>query len=356
MEKSIHLSYREGSSDKVYQASIEAKDKGYVVNFAYGRRGATLATGTKTNTPVDIASAQKIFDKLVREKTGKGYTTDESGVPYLHMDKEQQDSGFQCQLLNPIQENEVPQYIHDDQYVGEEKKDGERRPVQKKGNNITGINRKGLSVGFPETFNQLLNINQDFLIDCEIIGEKLYPFDILELGGQDLRNKPYGDRLTILDEFLGENNSIEVLGRVTRAYSTKGKQKLFDQLKKDNAEGIVFKRLDAPYSPGRPASGGTQFKYKFYTTGSFMVHEVNDKRSVAIGLYGEKGEFLEAGNVTIPANHPIPQTGDVVEVRYLYAFKESGSVFQPTYLGQRSDIDKSECVVSQLKYKQPENI
>ena len=45
--ESITLYYREGSSDKVYQAGLTPKDGGYVVTFAYGRRGATLNTGIK---------------------------------------------------------------------------------------------------------------------------------------------------------------------------------------------------------------------------------------------------------------------------------------------------------------------
>jgi bifunctional non-homologous end joining protein LigD len=42
----IELGYREGSSDKVYRAAVEAQGSGFVVNFAYGRRGASLAAGT----------------------------------------------------------------------------------------------------------------------------------------------------------------------------------------------------------------------------------------------------------------------------------------------------------------------
>jgi hypothetical protein len=30
---------------------------------------------------------------------------------------------------------------------------------------------------------------------------------------------------------------------------------------------------------------------------------------------------------------------------------ESGSVYQPIYLGRREDIEMSECVTAQLKYK-----
>ena len=81
------LYYRQGSSDKVYQASIEQQNGGYVVNFAFGRRGTTLQTGTKTNAPVSYDEAKRIFDKLVNEKTAKGYTPGEDGMPYQHTDK-----------------------------------------------------------------------------------------------------------------------------------------------------------------------------------------------------------------------------------------------------------------------------
>jgi len=37
--------------------------------------------------------------------------------------------------------------------------------------------------------------------------------------------------------------------------------------------------------------------------------------------------------------------GDVIETRYLYAFSQSGAVYQPVYLGLRTDINPSECRV-----------
>jgi bifunctional non-homologous end joining protein LigD len=40
-----------------------------------------------------------------------------------------------------------------------------------------------------------------------------------------------------------------------------------------------------------------------------------------------------------------------VECRYLYAFKESGSIYQPVFLGVRDDIQHTECTTAQLKYK-----
>ena len=58
-----------------------------------------------------------------------------------------------------------------------------------------------------------------------------------------------------------------------------------------------------------------------------------------------------AGNVTIPANHNIPQVGEVVEIRYLYAHRESNVLYQPIYEGPRTDVEPHECVMSQLKFK-----
>ena len=46
MQEHITLYYREGASDKVYQASLQPQNGGFVVHFAYGRRGSALATGS----------------------------------------------------------------------------------------------------------------------------------------------------------------------------------------------------------------------------------------------------------------------------------------------------------------------
>ncbi|MEN9576913.1 MAG: hypothetical protein RL514_4768, partial [Verrucomicrobiota bacterium] len=50
--KTTSLYYRQGSSDKEYHVRLEAKGDGFVVNTAFGRRGSTLSTGTKTSAPV----------------------------------------------------------------------------------------------------------------------------------------------------------------------------------------------------------------------------------------------------------------------------------------------------------------
>ncbi len=120
----------------------------------------------------------------------------------------------------------------------------------------------------------------------------------------------------------------------------------FQQFKNEEKEGVVFKHKDAPYTPGRPNSGGSQLKYKYYETGSFIVTKVNDQRSVSLILF-EGDKIRPAGNVTVPPNHDVPAPGTVVECRYLYAFKESGSIYQPVFLGAREDIRAEECTTAE---------
>lgn len=72
--KQANLYFQEGTSDKEYHIQLEPKGSGYVVNFQFGRRGGPLQEGTKTSSPVSLEEAEKIYEKLKKEKTKKGYT------------------------------------------------------------------------------------------------------------------------------------------------------------------------------------------------------------------------------------------------------------------------------------------
>src|SRR5205085_4884561 len=137
----ISLYYKEGSSDKVYQASIEPRGELFVVTFAFGRRGSTLNTGTKTSSPVDYQTAKNTFEKLVREKMAKGYTPGENGAPYQHSEKADRVTGILPQLLNPIDEKEAQRLLKHHSWCLQEKFDGKRMLLQKEGATIAAINR-----------------------------------------------------------------------------------------------------------------------------------------------------------------------------------------------------------------------
>jgi bifunctional non-homologous end joining protein LigD len=346
----ITLYYRKGSSDKVYQASLQPEGDGFVVHFAFGRRGTALQTGTKTQTPVSYARAKSIYDKLVKEKEAKGYTPGADGTPYRHTDKAQQATGILPQLLNPITSDEAARLVIDPGWCLQEKFDGRRTLLRKEADGtVSGINRQGLVVSLPETFiTAAAALPGSFLLDGEAMGDALVAFDLLELDGGDLRSLPCRERLLLLLQLVPLGGS--PVHAAETACEPTHKAELLERLRVGNKEGAVFKRLAAGYTPGRPTTGGDALKLKFTETASFVVTAHNEQRSVALGLR-RGSQLVPAGNVTVPPNHPLPAEGSVVEVRYLYAFPESGCIYQPTYLGEREDVAPGDCTVRQLKFK-----
>jgi bifunctional non-homologous end joining protein LigD len=215
------------------------------------------------------------------------------------------------------------------------------------GATILGLNKKGQEVPLP---NSIVKSNTNIcILDGEIISDKLFVFDMLSANGNSMKDLPYSTRLKFLNT-LTFGKGIEI---VKTAYTKKEKQKLYDELKKRNAEGIVFKKKDSLYQHGRPASGGDHLKHKFYKTATFIVRDAtNGKRSVGLELVSnEDNSRVFMGKVTIPPNHDVPNKGELVEVRYLYAYK-GGAVFQPTYLGKRNDSDLTDATMKQIVYKE----
>lgn len=345
----ITLYFKEGSSDKVYTATIEEAPAGCLVTFAYGRRGSTMTTGTKTTTPVPYEKAKQIFDKLIREKTSKGYKPGENGTAYHDAAREQRDTGLRPQLLNPIEEDDAVSFLSDPDYWMQEKFDGRRGFIKKQGPDIVATNRLGLSIGLMDTVLQAAAaLPHDFIIDGELVDETLFAFDLVHFDGQPLTGTRYDVRLEQLRRLCGHLTSGIIVAPTAR--STNDKTTLYEQLKRDRKEGVAFKRHDAPYTPGRPNSGGSQWKVKFYATCSAIATTGrNGKRSIGLELL-DGDQMLAVGNVTVPANQAIPQPGDIVEVRYLYAYP-GGSLYQPVLLGVRDDIERETCQVSQLKFK-----
>lgn len=342
MTESIELTFQEGSSDKVYQAEIKEEGNGWVVNFAYGRRGNALTTGTKTKTPVAYDAAKKAYDKLISSKVGKGYKAAGQSAAIHTADKT--DSGVRPQLLNEINEDMIEAYILNSDYCGQEKFDGRRKMI-KIDSEVTGVNKKGFVVPLTvETIIAATSLKGKHILDGEDMGDKIMIFDDI----QD-PTLPYFKRYKLLKDAL---NEAPHLLPVKTAWTTEDKRAMYEELKTAKAEGMVFKKIDSKYKAGRPASGGEHFKCKFYATASCVVLNQSDvKSSIEVGVYEEDGTELPVGNVTVYPNQVTPAIGDVVEIKYLYWYP-NGSLYQPVLLTVRDDVDKEECLVTQLKPKQ----
>ena len=349
---STRLFYRDGSSDKEYHAAInqaeaDQAEGGYTVTFAFGRRGNALTAGTKTSAPVPLEKAQQIYDKLIAEKTAKGYTPDGSGAAFAMTDYEGRMSGLHPQLLNSIGEEAALRHVEDDAWCMQEKFDGKRIMVAVSGGKAEGSNRKGLYVSMPQEISDGLACLPPCELDGELLGGRYVAFDLLRLGGADLRDRPYQERHDLLAKTITPCAEVRLS---ETAWTGAAKRAMYDRIAAAGGEGVVFKRVDGKRVAGRPASGGSQVKCKFYATCTCLVTAQNDQRSVRLSLLDGAGKAVGVGNVTIPSNKVIPQAGALVEIRYLYAYK-GGSLYQPAYLGERDDLATEDCVLSQLKFK-----
>ena len=376
--KSIDLQYYhpEANSDKVYHLQIEKSGSGYVVNFQYGRRGSTLNTGSKTSSPVDLVSAEKVYAQVMNEKIGKGYQEQaQTGSGYVSVSVKSPSikgsveaskpgpGGVKRkilwngpavvteklipQLLNPIDESEVAAYLSNNAYGIQPKVDGRHQIIKFQDGKVTVFNRKGIEIGYPKHWADAISVS--CILDGEAINDCFHCFDLLQVMDQDLRQSGYETRYKrLLTLSLGE--SIKV---VPLATGTTDKKKMYEQLKGSGAEGVVFKKLSSIYHPGKAHSD--MWKNKFYSTASVRVVKGREgKRSIGMEvLDGNKWVFV--GNCTVPPNHKeLPPLGAICEIRYLYVQGKGGHLYQPVYLGVRDDIDEGECVISQLKYKSEE--
>ena len=216
--KSVSLYFKEGSSDKVYKATIEGDEaSGYSVNFAYGRRGASMNTGTKTSSPVDLKKAEIVHEKLVNEKKKKGYQVfddNEEGIPTVLPNTK---TAAMCVLLNAIEEEAAYILLSNDNWYAQEKFDGTRLTLKKNDNKITGYNRKGTVVSVPHVIQKGFAPLDNCTVDGELIGETYYVFDILSYQDESVQDKSVKNRIAILKKMF-VNHAIISIGKM-KSYS-----------------------------------------------------------------------------------------------------------------------------------------
>ncbi|MBE9076204.1 ATP-dependent DNA ligase [Romeria aff. gracilis LEGE 07310] len=86
-------------------------------------------------------------------------------------------------------------------------------------------------------------------------------YDLLEQGGEDLRNRPFQERRARLTQLLDEHPSDRVSYSQPLPFKTfEDLQELRQQAREQGAEGLMLKALDSPYLAGRKR--GYWWKYK----------------------------------------------------------------------------------------------
>ena len=362
--KSIELFFQEGSSDKVYNATILEDGGKFTVSVAWGRRGSKLNTGSKA-VKVSRADADKMFERLVREKRGKGYeekTGDHQPAAIAPPEGAGSGSkvtgkrakvGHAAQLLTAIDDDDdLERFLADDQMIAQQKLAGVRVLVSVTPDGLVATQRDGkvTELASPRALAGLGYLPHGTIVDGEIMGDHYWLFDVLQLAGDDVRGRGYLERWEILDNEL-EPALSDGARILTVASGKKQKRALHDKLRKANAEGIVFKQREAPYTSGR---GTTQRKYKFVKSADVMIIE-NAGNAYQMAVW-DGSKLFEVGRVFAGTTNASRKELDarlsrgekpVAEVKYLYA-TDDHQLFQPVFVAIREDKIAKACIRAQL--------
>ena len=99
-------------------------------------------------------------------------------------------------------------------------------------------------------------------------------FDLLELGGEDVRSRPLGERRAALEPLLAPlepEGTIRISERL-RPRDWSEADELRRRARERGIEGLMLKRLDAPYEGGRPRGSWWKWKIDPRVIDAVLVH------------------------------------------------------------------------------------
>lgn len=258
-----------------------------------------------------------------------------------------------CQLLTPIDDGEcVAARLLDKNYAAQQKFDGKRIILTIDRSVVTAHNRNGLVCEVSHPILEQARCLQPIApltLDGEWLRQtnSLHVFDLLEIDGTNLRQLAFTTRQRQLEATLKVANLPNILP-VRTAYERDRKVALLQTISDHNLEGIVLKATDSPYRTGRQPD---QFKYKFTAVSSFLITGLNQKQSVSLGAYDERGNLVNCGDVKIRNRYFHVKEGMIIDVRYAHAFSSSNLIYHPRMVAIRDDLQPEACTLSQLRYK-----
>lgn len=354
-----------GTSDKLYviQVQQDAATGEYQTVAYSGRRGSSLVTQPKYKGPSEVAALKEVV-KVETSKRKGGYTvmSVRAGSPITGMPAGvpvwggasaastampavaiSAATGPKVMLAQVAPESELQKFIDDKNWVAQKKYDGERVTVSLSRAAIQAYNRKGIARPLTDVahkeLTELLALT-DFsndrttVLDGELMGDTYVVYDVLMMRDNDTRSLAYDERYGMLELLLdGKPHMLAPTG-----WTADEKDELRNSALRESWEGLMFRKLEAGYDEGRSSN---LLKCKLWATATCRVLAVNTQRSVQLGLLNEHLDEVFVGNVTVPVNQDIPELDALVEVRYLYAM-DGGSLYQPTLLRVRDDVDTAD--------------
>lgn len=233
--------------------------------------------------------------------------------------------------------------LDDDNYCVSQKIDGERAVIQ--AGHLVAYNRSGMHrVLERNLYDSMSAIPHGFTFDGEVVDGTYYVFDLLHVPQGSLVGSPLSLRLGLLERLLKAKNYGMIL--VPHYFNSQEKRQFFRSALTNNFEGVIFKRLDAPYVEGR--SNYFQ-KVKFTKDVDCIITDSNvgSRDNFVLSVYDED-KLVEIGKVSaLTGDGPTLQVGDVVRVTALYATPKL-KLYQPVSPIRRTDKMAHECTIDQV--------
>ena len=366
-EENVKLYFTQGSSDKEYRVSLKKAAElggGWLVNFAYGRRNGPLKTGTKTKESIGYEKAKKAYDRLILSKIQKGYVSNASGeaAAVTLNGKETEQTEYLPQLLNEVFPEDLQAVytrFSPEVYV-QIKHDGERRGVIITDGDIIYANRRGLRRTIDSTVaasvtKLFADTGWEGTMDCEDMGDHLIIFDWLPY--PDTAEYTFAQRAQNLPPLLHRIQALNlphlVVAIPEHMEDLQALQAYVYAAQQNKEEGIVIRDGFGQYAPGKPSQADVSpaLKLKFWKDCTCRVQSVHEsKSSIALELRHPVTGWTFVGNCTIPSGYSMPVAGQLVDIKYLYAYR-GGSIYQPQYKGVRTDLENTAATTEQLIYK-----
>ena len=211
--------------------------------------------------------------------------------------------------------------FENDQWCAQEKLDGVKVVLFCENGNLRGESRTGRRMELSAKTRALMPVQGNFIIEGEqgnrLTGDTGFiAFDVIAVDGQDVRHLEYDNRLSIL--------SMLEVPMIHTVYGTAAKRRLHVAVHAKGGEGIVFKRTDAKYRPGKTSA---QLKLKNWKSDTFRVVTADGQGIELMTLDGRPAGRCPG----------FVQAGKLVEVRY-QEVTEAGKLRCPTLIGVRDDI------------------
>ena len=289
----------------------------------------------------------------------------------------------------------------DKDWLFEIKWDGYRAITEKNKNKILLYSRNGISFlsTYPIVADQLVKIKEDAVIDGEIvvINDKgkpdfqllqhyaenqdhpiqYYIFDLLKLNGHDTTGLSLIERKELLQKIIPKNEVIKYSDHILE----KGKS-FFKVSKEKDLEGIMAKKMDSKYYPGKRTSDwlkikhhktqeaivagytqpsgarkyfgalilaikdGKKLKYIGHTGSGFNQDSLKEMYETLQPLVQEKSPFDEKIKTNLPVTWVKPEL--ICEVKFA-EITWDGKLRQPIFLHLRDDKDINEVNMANTK-------